>query len=83
MFRREINYNKVIGLFENEHMAHMYDRQIAVLNRLLRQNSEGFPLLHLKAIQSVIDLSHSQLNKGNQQFLAPVVRYNHVYTHIL
>lgn len=61
---------EVLEVFANPSTAHLYDRQSAVLRRLLSECGGGFRYRQLSAVCELLDLVWSRIEAGAQQFVS-------------
>jgi hypothetical protein len=69
---KELNYDKIIKLFTNRHTCELYDRQIAVINRVCRHNPNGFYIKDLPYVQQLFGFVKENVVNGMDMFVAPL-----------
>jgi hypothetical protein len=69
---KELNYEKIIKLFTNRHTCELYDRQIAVINRVCRHNPNGFYIKDLPYIQQMFGFAKQNVESGMNIFVDPL-----------
>ena len=69
---KQLNYEKFVLLFTNQHTKDMHDRQVSSLQRVCRHNPNGFAIMDLPHIQQLVELALGKVQEGHSQFIEPV-----------
>jgi len=63
--------SEVLGTFTNPHTAQLYDRQLSVLRRLVRDSKEGFYYRQLSDVCALLDLVWERIELNSGAFVPP------------
>lgn len=67
-----VELEKLIALFTGPNSADLYDRHVAAMQRLCRNNAAGFAIRDLPKVQQVLELSVALLKRGSTGFVEPL-----------
>ncbi|GMH36298.1 hypothetical protein BSKO_04166 [Bryopsis sp. KO-2023] len=71
---QKTDIDKVLDLFTEPLSADMHDRHAIAIDRLCRNNSNGFAIRDLPSVQQVLELSLALARDGKEEFIGPVCR---------
>eukprot|EP00899_Mesostigma_viride_P002503 jgi/Mesvir1/12253/Mv00470-RA.2 len=69
--RTEINYDKIVALFMNPHATELHQRHIAAVERICRENDDGFPIRDLPYMDKVVSHMLQFVKEGKAEIYAP------------
>ena len=69
---KQLNYEKIFRLFEDKHTRDLTERQVAVVNRVCKQNEAGFRMAELEPVCRLLTTVRDRLEAGATSFGHPL-----------